>query len=294
MRVLIIGGGDLGKSLAMYFRPEFPVDVITRSLQKKSFFENLGCGLFARNISNSDFSFAMNQYELVILCAAVTVDVKVKTASRRLFVNGTKNIIHQLQKTKFKGKLVIVGSAEAVPDPWLLLRRPASGVNAPEKFIDEQAFSKLQHPQPDPAFLQFDFWKNEQASFCFTSVFLLCGHLYGPQKNPARKLVQGLRVTTQNPCQWVNLVHIDDVVKAVIFTSHKNVPSDFFFITDRHPFSLEEYYGMVTREHKLPAVSFVRSNSRHHFLVGNKIDNKKITKRGFTFEHSFYTGLKNA
>ena len=97
MRTLVIGGGNLGGKLAKHYSSFGKVDVITRSFNRQNIFESLGCGHYARDIANSTFSFDMDGYDLVIFTPAVTIDAKVKSAARRLHVNGAERVMQLLK-----------------------------------------------------------------------------------------------------------------------------------------------------------------------------------------------------
>jgi nucleoside-diphosphate-sugar epimerase len=293
MQTLLIGGGRLGKKLARHFLSQGKVDVIARSQSKRSYFKDQGCGFFSRNISNSRFRFAMGEYDLIILNAAVTVDSRQKSARHRLYVNGTERIIRQLITSGFKGKLLIVGSTSAIPDFSVpnSLEEDAAASLLP--VINEKKVLKLEVEHPTPAYLQFKLWEKEKARCQFPLILLMCAGIYSEDSGPGQRLVKGLRSTSTNPMKFINLIHLDDVVNAVILLVSKLKKSDFFLLSDSHPVSLNELYHITAQRKKLPKVDFINREeaSGKPYLLGKKVDNSKILKMGLKIRHPSFPDM---
>ena len=112
-------------------------------------------------------------------------------------------------------------------------------------------------------------------------VILRLGGLFGPGRHPALNL-QG-RSDVENPTGTINLVHQEDVVRAILHMMNEDASGIFNIVYPEHPWR-KEYYTHVFRKFNLEPIKFVISHS-----VERKIDTRKIRdKYGFEFIHSIY------
>jgi len=283
MKTLIIGGGYLGQRLAQRYSLKSNIDIITRSHEKQLLFKNLGYKHFTRDITNSTFNFSMKGYELVILNAAVTVDIKKKFAKEWLYVQGTKHVLNQLKQSKFMGKLIIIGSTSAIPNESVITKSSDQGHLYPP--VNEKMLMAFTGDYDNSNYRQFLLWKEQRTQCSFPIILLLSAGIYGPERIPGQKVIMGLRKTSRNPQSWINFIHIDDLTRAIFFLDEKCQSSELFFLSDGHPLKIQEYYDILTDKIKMPRVEFTGNNNSG---FGKRVDNQKLLKQGFLLKHPFY------
>ena len=81
----------------------------------------------------------------------------------------------------------------------------------------------------------------------FANVLRLSG-IYGPSRLLSR--IESLRAGEPLSGQgeaWLNLIHVDDAVAAVLACEQRGQPSETYLITDDQPIRREEYYSQLAR-----------------------------------------------
>jgi nucleoside-diphosphate-sugar epimerase len=279
MNTLLIGGGCLGRKLALHYRKLGPVDVISRTLAMKTFFENHGCRHFARDITNPRFKIPATHYDRVILNTAVTVDARSRKADDRLCINGTTRLLRELHMGRFKGKLMATGCENALSG-LSHTAVPRHNPKSPFPTIDEESLLSASDALSNPFLTQIKIWQHEKKNCGYPFVFILLAGLYEPGKIPFEKLTRGLRVTSRNPRQALNFIHAEDAARAVIHLEEKQKESDLFFVSDESTFTFETYSRLLSREFKFLPLIFTES-SRNTPPKGFRISNEKLKKTGF-------------
>jgi nucleoside-diphosphate-sugar epimerase len=284
MKTLLIGGGYLGKLLANHFRRQGEVDVITRSLTGNPYFKKRGCGHSALDITKKEFEYPMEKYDLVIWNAAVTVDYKFRSAEQKLMVNGTANVFRLLNREAFRGKLIIVGCASAIGSTSETFPVEPGDTNEPMK-ADEFSLRGVSPENTNPSFQQYHLWNEKARSCSFPAILLLSARIYGPERHPAVRLLQGLRITVADPDQWLNFIHIDDLFDAVIFTYLNIHRSDFLFVSDGHPVTLGRLYEHFSNKMDLPDVEFHPPENGRDDARSVAVNNSRFLSLGFRLKH---------
>ncbi len=277
-KTLIIGGGYLGLRLAAHYIKQGPVDVLTRSYNKKVAIQELGCGHFVHDITNSTFKFPFQNYQRVILNAAVTIDALHKHAKSRLYIQGTSNVLAQMRHDSFKGTCLIVGSTGAIPN--------LSAFSEPfiqDLSINEEQFQALQIEDTSYAYEQYLVWKRESQKANFPILLLLSAGIYGPNRIPAKRVQDGLIKTNKPPNQWLNFIHIEDLTQALVHLEGQISKSDLFFLSDGRPLSVQALYAMVSHCFELENVGYTSPPQKDS---GKKICNQKLLNTGFSPRHS--------
>jgi nucleoside-diphosphate-sugar epimerase len=299
MKTLVIGGGYLAQrfiSLSKKTENNTYFDVITRSQQRKEDLEVLGCNHYCEDISRPQFKLPnppQEGYDRVLLNAAVTVDRKVVSSKKRLYTNGTQYLFQELERIGFSGKLILIGSTSALPSVG------TSNLEEYQTPLTEEVLECLHNsqnsypnwklPKESPSYQQYIFWKESYSQLIppkFTSTFLMSAGIYGEGRHPANRLARGLRVTHKNPEQWINLIHVEDLARAILFFFQKKDSSsmaDLYFVSNNTPITLQEYYREFCKWQKLPAVTFQKENRLDN--LGKYISSNKLLQTGFCLVH---------
>lgn len=281
-KTLIIGGGYLGSRLVDHFVSLGEVTVITRSTARHNSLKNLGAQVEALDISNSRFHYNFSQFDTIIFCPAVTIDRTKKTAKRNLYIYGLTQIIRQAERQKFIGTFLVVGSTSC------FLNRESFASTQPDPFNPQHFLvnenSLAQNPDPsNPSWRQFDLWEKYHGKLPFTFHLLISSGIYGPGRHPAKKVLQGLKITHKNPHQWINLIHVEDLKGAIIWTLNQNFPSQLFCVSNNKALTLREFYGIYTSVLQLNPIEFSATSSDQH--SGKIVSSKKIQDLGFQLIH---------
>lgn len=141
-----------------------------------------------------------------------------------------------------------------------------------------EEFSFLEREKANPLFHAEKVLKEKMGEHL---TILRLGGLFGPGRHPALNL-QG-RSDVENPTGTINLVHLEDVNRAILHVINEDAAGIFNVVYPEHPWR-KEYYTQVFRKYNLQPIKFVISHS-----VERKIDTRKLRdKYGFEFTHSIY------
>ncbi len=109
------------------------------------------------------------------------------------------------------------------------------------------------------------------------------GEIYGPGREISKKIkdLQG-KVLTGNGESFTNMVHEEDVVKAIDYALERELKGVYNLCDNDHPPQKEFYDTVAKRFHLTPPLW----DASQHPSTGNKrISNSKIKKEGFKFTY---------
>jgi nucleoside-diphosphate-sugar epimerase len=110
------------------------------------------------------------------------------------------------------------------------------------------------------------------------SVILRLAGIYGPERLPR---LQDLKADRPLACPaegWLNLVHVDDAVEAVLEVERLVQPPAVYLVADGHPVSRREFYREVARTLQLPEPQFTDPPADAHASQRASAD-KRISNR---------------
>jgi nucleoside-diphosphate-sugar epimerase len=115
--------------------------------------------------------------------------------------------------------------------------------------------------------------------------------IYGPGRLLARKeKLMSREPLRGNPAGWLNLIHVDDAVQAVLkCEAHPEATNEVFLISDDRPIVRKEYYSLLAEQFEAPAPLFSGGSSG----LGKRCQNQTARERlGFEPEYpSIVEGL---
>jgi len=89
-----------------------------------------------------------------------------------------------------------------------------------------------------------------------SAIILRLAGLYGPGRIPRRKeLTNGLSINVPT-AGYLNLIHVDDVVRVTLAAEQRAEPPDLYLVADGHPIQRIEYYRELARQLKAPEPRF--------------------------------------
>ena len=106
--------------------------------------------------------------------------------------------------------------------------------------------------------------------------------LFGGGRHPVHQLVG--RLDVKNPSGVVNLVHRSDVIRCIVrCIGNEHAKGIFNVVSPEHPWR-KDYYTKLYRQHNLPSIGFIPSQT-----IERRISSVKIAETlGFKFQHSIY------
>lgn len=284
---LVIGGGYLGSRVATKLKLLGSVSIITRSLARHPELNRQGFETKALDIASADFFLDFTKYTRVLFCPAVTVDRKKTGAKHHLYCKGLSQVLDLMVRQGYTGNLVVIGSTSLFPSMQSVARQ-LGNTTIPDFFnVDEETIDTLTHDTTNASLEQYLLWKSYKDKIAFNSTYIISSGIYGPDRHPARRLLQGLCKTEQHPGKWINLIHIDDLVNITYHAILQTQQHPCFCASDGNPLSIRDFYAMYTRVLKLPEVEYVHADQTG--FDGKRVQNKRLLSMGFPLIHPRFT-----
>lgn len=232
MRILVVGAGWLGLPLALSLEKSGHSVAVTKRIKEHG--SALPAFIFDLNIESSWNCVKEFKPELLILC----------------FPPG-KDQSHLDQLGKFINDL----------DPNISIIYTSSiGLYLPQKTVDENSAVEEEHFVSKTERIIREKAEN--------SIFLRLGGLIGANRHPVHYLAG--RKDVADPEAPVNLVHRDDVIRAIEMVIRSGKFSGVYnIVNSAHP-SRKEYYSKMARLLSLPAPEFSNEGSKGKKVVGDK------------------------
>lgn len=262
MRKLIIGCGYLGRRVAAAWAADgHHVSALTRSSQRGTELQQLGIEPIIGDLCDVDSLPTFPDVETVLF--AVGHDKASTRSKEEVQIGGLSNILSKLSKTS---RLIYISSSSVY------------GQSAGE-WVDET--SECQPVQPGgecclAAEKQLLASISNQSMVNCANVLRLSG-IYGPDRLLSR--IETLRAgqsLTGTGNEWLNLIHVDDAVQAVLACERFGQPGATYLVTDDRPILRSEYYGLLASLVDAPAPRFDPTSAT---LRGSGGLNKRCSNR---------------
>jgi nucleoside-diphosphate-sugar epimerase len=241
---LVIGCGYLGERVAQCWLAEgVPVTVLTRSASRA---EQLSAAGFLTVIGDVLQPESLEQLPAVqTVLYAVGFDRSAGASKREVYVTGLQNVLTVLQGRCRKLLYVSSTSVYGQHDGELVDEMSPTEPTAEDGCICRDAEAVVQQFFP------------RDAHEIPGAVILRLAGLYGPGRLAARldKLRRGERLEG-SAAAWLNLIHVDDAVQAVLAAEKFGRPGECYLICDDQPVRRGEYFAELTRQLGLPAPVF--------------------------------------
>ena len=124
----------------------------------------------------------------------------------------------------------------------------------------------------------------EQAGDPPAAVLLRLAGIYGPGRLIARcdQLKQG-QVLTGRPDAWLNLIHVDDAVQAVMRVSERKARRGLYLLSDGVPLTRQEFYSAIAARIGAPTPTF---NQQGDLSLNKRCDSRiAIQELGLTLQY---------
>jgi nucleoside-diphosphate-sugar epimerase len=266
MHKLIIGCGYLGLRVARaWLEAGDQVAALTRSHERAAQFQALGIEPVVGDVTAPESLLGLPEADTVLY--AVGLDRTTGHSQRHVYVDGLRNILDALEG-RVRRQFLYVSSTSVygqTDGQWIDETSPcqperANGVVCldAENLVRER-FSSTSHDDPPVA-----------------CVLRLAG-IYGPGRLIARVAsIQSGEPLAGNPDAWLNLIHIDDAVRAVLACESRGRPGATYLVCDDEPPTRREYYETLARLVGAPRPTFTEATGEAANSLNKRCSNRRL------------------
>ena len=262
MRKLIIGCGYLGERVAQKWLSDgYETWALTRSEEHAARLAELGLNLLVGDVLDLGSLQKFPQVETIFY--AVGFDRASKPSKRTVYVEGLRNV---LEEVRGKCQRFVYISSTSV-----------YGQDNGE-FVDE--FSAVSPSEENgcicrdaEAVVWEHFRRASQDASIGQAIVLRLAGIYGPGRLLARE--QQLRhggSLSGNPDAWLNLIHVEDAVQAVLAAEDRGQSGETYLICDDRPIRRREYYAALAAQLGLASPGFEE-------LAADAPERRRLNKR---------------
>lgn len=118
------------------------------------------------------------------------------------------------------------------------------------------------------------------------SIVFRLGGIYGPERNRIAFLKTG-PVELDRPDDYINLIHLEDIVSAAVLLLEKGRPGEIYLGVDDEPVKRRDYFSGIAEMMGAAAPSF-KASGEESFLTGRsnkRVRNQKLKSIGYTFKY---------
>jgi len=243
MEKLIIGCGYLGRRVAeAWLQQGHRVSALTRSAEHADEFRSQGLEPVIGDVTDRNSLSSLPEADAVLY--AVGFDRNAGKTMRSVYVDGLKNVLDSLAGATHRFLYISSTSVYGQSDgEWVNEESPCEPVRD-NGVICREAERLLQDRLPQ------------------ANILRLAG-IYGPGRLLRRvQAVQSGEPVRGHPDAWLNLIHVDDAVRAVLACEQRGDPGRTYLVADDSPLTRREYYGTLSRLLEAPDPVFAESEQQ--------------------------------
>ncbi|MEN9556416.1 MAG: hypothetical protein RLZZ232_2702 [Planctomycetota bacterium] len=284
--ILIAGCGYTGLRAAQLWQSRgLSVTAISRSQDRAALFRHLGLQPLVLNLAEPAAWPEFPAADVVVWC--VGYDRSSGTSRRAVWIDGLSRFLQALPPATTSRRLILTSSTSVYGD--------SSGLEVnettPPQPSQEGGQACLEAEQMLTSFAQ-------QSGD--VSVILRLAGIYGPDRLLRRleDLHKGIPIAA-HPDEWLNLVHVDDIVKALDHVAFCNSPPALMNVVSAPGQTREQYYQALATLANAPAPVFNPAAERPDTGRGRS-GNRRVTSVvrsgcGLTFQYDdCHLGLQHA
>ena len=260
---LIIGCGYLGQRVAAeWIAQGHRVSALTRSEEHADRFRSQGIEPVIGDVTNCDSLSQLPEVETVLY--SVGFDRGSGKSQREISVDGLENVLKQIasrfNRLIFISSTSVYGQSEA---EWVDETSPTQPVRLNGKICLEAeglVWKYSAHQEP--------------GSSSTTSVLRLAG-IYGPGRLLRRldEVTSG-KPMSGKPDAWLNLIHVDDAVRAILACEEQGQPGETYLVCDDKPITRREYYQSLAKLVSAEAPRFTQNDESQS--LNKRCSNRKL------------------
>lgn len=276
MRVLIVGCGYVGLPLALeLLRRGHNVYGLRRSGEGKIMLQANGIKPIQLDITIEENVLNVNKkFDWVINCAAPHHPTKELYYS--LYYQGTKNLLKWMKLYPVK-KYVYTSSTSVYGQDDGSIVTEVSETNP----INENARILV-----DTEKLIFEAIKTDS----LPAIIFRTAGIYGPERGYYfKQFINNPAAVSGNPNRYINMVHRDDVVGAIITALESDIRGEVFNLVDNEPVTLYDFYKYLSEQLNKPMPEFVTEilwQTKSRSSTNKRISNAKLVNLlKYTFKY---------
>lgn len=268
MRKLIIGCGYLGGRVAQKWLGDGSETwALTRSEEHASRLVESGLSPLVGDVLDLSSLKKFPQVETILY--AVGFDRTSKHSKRTVYVEGLRNVLQEI-----RGKcrrFVYISSTSVYGQDNGEFVNELSAVSPREEngriCLDAEAVV-WEHFRPA-----------DQGTRTGEAMVLRLGGIYGPRRLLAReRQLRGGELLLGNPATWLNLIHVEDAVQAVLAAEERGQSGATYLICDDRPLRRREYYAALAAQLGLAPPEFeeLTANAAKHRQFNKRCVNRRM------------------
>jgi nucleoside-diphosphate-sugar epimerase len=233
--VLVVGCGFLGRRAARRWRAAGrTVSALTRSDERSEQFRAEGIEPILGDVTEPA-SLRFPQSDTVLY--AVGLDRTAGQSMREVYVGGLANVLGGLPRPRC---FIYVSSTSVYgqTDGEEVDETAATDPEEESGKIVLEAERLLRERMPEAIILRF-------------------AGIYGPGRLLRRRSIESGEVIVGDPERWLNLIHVEDGVMAVLAAAERGRPGEVYNVSDGQPVRRREFYTSLARLLKAPKPRFV-------------------------------------
>lgn len=271
--LLVIGCGYVGMRVAeSRVRSNRPVWALTRSAARATTFRDQGIMPILGDVTRPetlDFQFAADDEAFDVLFA-VGFDRKAGHSIEEVYVDGLRNVLDALQHNP----------------PQRLIYLSSTGVYGDHQggWVDEHTPCEPERPGGKACLAAEELLLSHPCSVAAggsagASILRLAG-IYGPGRIPRLKDMKAGEPMAAPPNTWLNLIHVDDIVRIIELTFAASTVPQRLCVSDGAPVRRLDYYSAVAELAGAPAPVWTSdSNATSAYpraAADKRIDNQRL------------------
>jgi nucleoside-diphosphate-sugar epimerase len=242
MRTLIFGCGYLGKRVAReWIKHGFEVHAITRSQEHANGLRELGIHPIIADICDADSLTKLPAVDVVL--HAIGFDRQSGMSQEQVTCGGTQNLLKAI-KDRYE-RLIHISSTSVFGQ-------------CDGEWVDETSECRPTQSGGQCALAAENMIRDAHVVGKDPKAFILrLAGIYGPDRLLSRiEILQSGRSLAGRGDAWLNLIHVDDAVKAILTCAACDLPSDTFVVVDDRPLLRRDYFETFARLIGAPIPTF--------------------------------------
>lgn len=260
--ILVVGAGYLGGAIARHFKEQKQrVYALTRESAKAAAFEDEGIQGIAADLNQPDSLKKIPAAHFVVISTAP--DQSTEEEYRRIYLDGLRNFLESRKSQPRPYLMVLISSTSVWKDRegWVDETVPADAdaekgkiLLASEKLILESGFPAV--------------------------IFRLSG-IYGPGRNRLEAFEAGKWPQPQEPDGFMNMIHVDDIARAMPVLFQKSKEGEIYLGTDGEPALRSEFSRWLAKKIGKAGGGQIDTTK----VTGKRLRNTRLKEMGFQFQY---------
>ncbi len=253
--ILIIGCGYLGRRLASRCRAEGRrVFATTRRAERAKEFCADGLEPVVCDVTDLTSLGRLPAAETVVYC--VGLDRSAGLSMRAVYVDGLRNVLSRLRAPR---RLLYVSSTSVY------------GQSGGEE-VDETSATE---PAEESGRIVLEA-ESVLRSVCPEAVVLRFAGIYGPGRLLRERAIRAGEPMTGDPDVWLNLIHVDDGVEALLAAEQRALPGSVFNVCDDRPVRRRAFYTLLAEQLNAPPPRFLHSPTSLPEAANRRVVNRRL------------------